>query len=835
MSRISRTLRSHLHFFVIMTILIVLMTYPTIRYVLDTDVFWLPTTVQDVWTKIWNVWYGKLLVSGQADYWYTDLMFYPQGVSLAYHTLVIPHMLVAGILELFLPASNAYNLTYLLIIFASAGAAYTYLLYLFRHSWISLFGAVVFGCSQYVIQRPSQPDVSLIALLPLALYFFHRAAIEKRARFAVLAGALTGLQVFIGWYTYFCIVIALGLYIIYFALARWRQVDYWLRCLSMLIIAGGIGFARAYPMLQDSSEFANALAKRSGQEVDNDLLYNFVNTDNPITAPVFQQVFDPSIDLSWNTAYLGYIPLLLIGLGLLRPAYRRKMLFWLYLAIPFLLLRLGSMLTINGHQFESIALPKHLLESLLPSVFSAFYSTIYFHSGVLLPLAALSCYGLLTLLRAVKSSLRLPLIALLIVAVAFEYYSSLDQTIVSQEQLAFLDWLAAEEDRDSIRLINLPMGRVNAKLFDFYQTRNGYPHIEGIAGRTPDSAYDYIRGNLLLNTWSEDRSLRCGFDNQVEYINVLDALERDGFTHIIMHHQLWNSAEVMDSLRFATASWQNDFQSVYRIADIRASCPDHMPGHERSANLHGFISSATISPRTNESVLSLHPVALDERQFRFFSAEAEAWKSLNIASFDGASPPRIQSSNPAFASLEAIAANNSIIWLVYDPRRILPQSNDSFNRWYARHYQSCQHMSIDDNTIAERAISLDFPCELVDDQTSLHVRYQGGVVLAERLTESTPDHVSINLWWSDPGSGSYAFSVQTFDQTGVKFDQQQDQVISVNPVTVQTIDTTSFPPGQYSVRLIVYDFDTRQSQPGTNLSTGAEFQRELEIARFQVN
>jgi len=578
MSRLLSVLRGHLHFLVVVPALIVVMTYPTIFYVFDTEVFWLPTQVQDVWTKIWNIWYGKLLVTGQAEFLYTDLIFYPEGVSLAYHTFSIPHMLVAGVLESFMPVDKAYNLTFLFFVFGAALSAYVYLLYLFRHKWLSLFGAVIFGCSSYVIGRPSQPDVSIIATIPLSLYFFHRAVLEKRWSLAALSGFLTGVTAFIGIYTYVCLLIALGLFILYFALLRWRHPDFWYRVIAILVIAGSIGMLRVFPMLRDSDSLEHALAKPRGEEFNNDLMQYFVNLDHPFTTPFFREFFGLEIYPRHNTSYLGYIPLALIIFGFTRSAYRRKMLLWLYLMIPFLVLRLGTALTINGQRYEAVVLPKQMLDNLIPSIFTAIYSPDYFYCGALIPLAVLSCYGLLALLRSMSKRLRFSFVVLVILATACEYYVARDDLFLSDQQLAFLDWLAKEDDQASIRLIHVPMGRVNAKLFDFYQTLSAYPHAEGVADRTPSAAYSYINSNLLLGTWIASESIQCQVKNESQYLAAIDALARDGFSHVVMHRKLWNSPYVADSFLYAHASYQDDFSAIFRLSDLRHSCPKHRPG-----------------------------------------------------------------------------------------------------------------------------------------------------------------------------------------------------------------------------------------------------------------
>ena len=836
MSRLIKSLRSHLHFLVVVTVLIVVMTYPTVHYVFDTEVFWLPTTVYDAWTNIWNAWYAELILAGKAELLYTDMMFYPEGVSLGFHSFSLPHVVMLGLFSTLLPLSNAYNLTYLLIIFMTSLSAYVYLLYLFRHKWVSLFGAIIFGCSIYVTARPSQPLVTTIATIPLALYFFHRAVLEKRWLFAAISGFIIGATAFVGIYTYVCLVIGLGLYILYFALLRWRHPGFWMRVLLVLALAGIIGLVRVYPMLDDSPALEKALTKWDGKELNTDLVYSFANYDHPVMSPIFLQLFGLETDTRWSSSYLGYIPLMLIAIGFLKPMYRRKMLFWLYLLIPFFVLRLGSALTINGQEYSNILLPKHFLNELVPSVFRAIYAPDYFHSGALLPLAVLSCYGILTLLRSFSQRYRWPTIALLIVAVAFENYNSLDHVVVPDEQLAFLDWLALEDDQNEIRLINVPMGRVNSKLYDFYQTLSGYPHAEGVAGRTPPAAYSYINSNPLLKAWSENRSIPCQLNSQTQYLAALNTLSKDGFTHVVMHPESFFASQVEDSFVFAEAAFQNEFTAVYRLADLRESCPDVMPGHEVATHLNEFFTLSSPVPKRSETIVSLHPNRpLSAKLFRFYSAEAERWKSLIHISQDTQSNILVQSSDLRSSNLDDIVKRNSIVWLVYNPQRQIPQSVAVYRDWFVQQYRECERLHNSFHIRVELYIRAEFPCELVDAESALSVHYDNGIQLANRLYNVSEDELKVFLWWSDPRRGDHAYSIQIFDRNGVKVAQDTDHVIRYDPLAFRSIDISQLRPGVYSARMIVYHVDTKQSRPGTILQNQHSFRRELEIAHFSVD
>ena len=575
MSRLGSAFRHHAHFIIVVAVLLVVMTWPTIVHVFDTTVFWLPIDSGDVWIKFWDAWYGKLLITGQADFYHTDLSFYPHGLSLAYHIFTIPHMILFNGLQFFVPASNAYNLTYLFIIFSAALSAYVYLLYLIKDKWVSLFGAVIFGFSGYIAGRMPHPAETFLATLPLALYFFHRAVLEGRWLFIVISGCLVGITAFIGMYAFACLLMTLGAYILCFAVLRWRNPGFWRQIILLLTIIGSISILRIYPMLDNSRDLASILSKGSELERENDLLQYFINYDNPaVNRLITNRITTGIVKLAnpgrWNSSYLGYVPLVLIGWGLWRGHYRRRMLPWLILALPFLILRLGSVLTINNQQ-TAILLPKHYLDEIFPTLFQAFYAPDHFQIGVLFPLAVLSGYGLLTALQMIPARRSAAFVLVCTALLAAEYYRSPESPrIVTAEEIAFLDWLAAEEGE--IRLINLPTNRGNSKQYLFYQTLSGYPQVEGLATRTPSEAYRYIDANHLLHAWRGKSSAACTAENRAEYLAAARQLLDDGFSHIILHFRL-NPGAVADSFANISPAYEDGYVAIYHVADLPGSCP----------------------------------------------------------------------------------------------------------------------------------------------------------------------------------------------------------------------------------------------------------------------
>lgn len=572
MQRVRRALRDHLHFVVVTTVLTLVMTFPTIVYVFRTDVFWLPTgDSTDVFTKLWDVWHGRQLLNGQAEYYFTNKMFYPDGVSLVYHPFFVLHVIVVNALQLFMPISNAYSLTYIFSVMTCTMSAYVYVNYLVRDRWVAVLGAAVFGFSPHVVGHPNHPSVAFVATLPLALFFLHRGISEDRRAWIVCAGVLTGFTAYVTMYSYVCLLITMGLYGLALALPRWRDKGFWLKvCLLLLVIVLTSAW-RLYPMLADSQS-ATAALEWHGDRDYRDLVSAFVNPYHPVLGPLFGSLLQTPAEASvTEESYLGFVPLLLIGIGMYNGATRQKMMPWLVPFALFFVLRLGTILSINGVTFPEIVLPKHFFDQILPIVFKAFSDSDHFQIGVLLPLAVLSSYGVATLIKRVSAVNRPRLILFLVVIIAIEYYIPVRDGIVSDEQTAFLDWLATDNS-DEIRLINMPMGRSNSQTYNLYQLLSGYPHVEGAISRTPDVAFNYIRANPVLHTWYQNEAVSCETVARDDYLAALQRMQADGFSHVVYHRWFHEADDIAGSFQSAAPSYSDDYVSIYRLDDLRAGC-----------------------------------------------------------------------------------------------------------------------------------------------------------------------------------------------------------------------------------------------------------------------
>lgn len=836
MTKIADSLREHIHFFAVISLLIVVMTFPTIAYVFNTEVFWVPTgNHPDTWMKFWDAWYGKMIFSGRAHYYYTDLFYHPRGISLLYHNFSIPHMLVFGGLQALMPASNAFSLTYLAFVASVACSAYLYMLYLFKDKWIALLGAVTISMSPYVVGYPEHPELGFIATLLLAVYCFHRGIAERRYILVAVAAVFTGVTAYISMHVAVCLAITLTMYALYFACSRWKESAFWVSLGLLAVIAAVVCSPRLYPMLKSSQALEEAITSRKGQEVGNDLLEYFVNARHPIVKSIFQQPFTwglSSINIRYKS-YIGFAALALVGFGLSRKPYRRKMIPWMILALPFLVLRLGSILTIDGAPYPDIVLPKHYLDDLFPGITEGFTLTSGFYAGALIPLAALVCYGSLALDNMLPNARR-PLVVLILAGIlSFEYYQPTRPGRVTKQELAFLDWL--ETEPVDVHLINLPKsGWSNQALYSFHQTFMGFPRAAGLIAREPRDAIAYWDQNFLLHSWRHYRAVTCGWRTKEEYISALDELRADGFTHVILHRTRKRSSSLAASFADAQPSYADDYVWIFRLEDLRAPCEkDFVAAIVAASPYSDVYLSPSVIHRRHGVVLSFHRTQSVHPEFlSYFSHISFDQKSAVHISHNLQGELVLQSSDDSLANLDMISGLNSGLWLINGKQDADLTRIPAYEGWVKKNFRFCDRYMDRAEASIDLYLKPNIPCEAVSNQSKFEVEFDGGTRLHNLSYDLFSDRIIFYLSWTNGPENRYSFSLQFFDERGNKA-QQYDSVILLEPVSAYSADISSLPRGSYKAKLIVYDYATGASVSGTVSETRQRFERELEIATIQ--
>lgn len=568
-------IRKHILFIIVISILSVVMTYPTIQFILDDTTIRVPSDI-DIYMKFWDAWYLDELLEGRQDFYFASNLFFPEGVSLSYHNFNLVHMGLMYILKSFLGIFRAYYAVNLMLVLLTSIAGYLYLNLLFKDKYMSLLGTVFFGFTLQIIAHPAHPDLAFLAPIPLALYFVERSIVERHRLFMIVAGMIIGLTIFIGVYIYICLLITVGFRILMLLISssNFTNKRTWLNLVLLALIVGVISMIRVYPMIVNSNELQFALQKGASTldgipERRSDLLMYFVNYENPLFNRFLSPFLQVSLRENGNFSYLGYTAIFLSLFGFLYKKYRSKMIFWLLVFTVFFMLRLGSVLVINGEVYSDIVLPKKILNDLVPFIFRAFHISGHFQIGISLPLAIMASYGAFALLGHWNRIFKYFAILLIIMLSMIEIGIPLTGNILPLEQLSFHKQLAMSDDTVGA-LVNLPMGREESKLYGFYQTFNHLPHVEGLASRTPAHAYNYIENNDLLSSW-QDNDFRACRQNLLYFYQGASMLLKNGVQFVVFHKNLFNEP-LYNVFEHLDAYYDDEFVRVYELETMIADC-----------------------------------------------------------------------------------------------------------------------------------------------------------------------------------------------------------------------------------------------------------------------
>ena len=212
-SRFAQAIRNHLHVLIIVPLVVIVTTWPTFPRIFDPDEFWLHASHNDTWFRIWDSWHIERVLAGQADLYFTDLLYHPSGLSMAVKAFAFPHALLMVALGKIIPVDDAYNLLFLLILCFNAFCGYALIRHLMKDKWIGLYGAVVIGMATPFPGGQTVPDLIMIGTLPLTIYFISRSITERSWLFAGLAGLCAGVTPFIGVYVFAVLLLTIGIFV----------------------------------------------------------------------------------------------------------------------------------------------------------------------------------------------------------------------------------------------------------------------------------------------------------------------------------------------------------------------------------------------------------------------------------------------------------------------------------------------------------------------------------------------------------------------------------------------------------------------------------------------
>jgi hypothetical protein len=494
----------------------------------------------DAWQHIWNLWWVKqaLLVEHTNPY-HTDLLYYPEGVSLYFHTLVLTAGLIGIPLQLLgFNLIATYNLVMLSTFVLAGYGMYLLCFYLTRHSWASFVGGIVFAFSPYHFAHlfghmnlaslqwlPFYVLALLKAFEPGAVWKWRQTVranddglalvpetshIRRRLIWCVAAGALLALNAYTDWLYLIFLVLFTGLY------AGWKLlvpterrslglgtgVRPWVEAATRLSIVGVVFLVLSAPIFFPTlAEATRGYAQQPPVEVlvySSDLTSAITPSElHPVWgAAIKEQVnhtgpYLPIKNPSERVVFLGFSVLVLAALGLWLGRRSRHVWFWGFAALMTWLLSLGPLLQYMGKTtftlFEvTVPLPYLLLYKL--PLLSIMRTPARLTVLTMLALGVLVAFALAALLgrryieRGRIFSFRNAVWGLLLPAIIiFEFLATPFPTVPPGWNVPIYQKIAAEPGR--FALLELPIRPFGDYMA--YQTIHGKPIVGGYLSRQP--------------------------------------------------------------------------------------------------------------------------------------------------------------------------------------------------------------------------------------------------------------------------------------------------------------------------------------------------------------
>lgn len=430
------------------------------------------------WVDWWT--HHVLTTPGESLY-YTDYLFYPDGVSLVFHSFSHVNTAISLVLQPWIGQPAAYNVTILLAYLLSAFGMYLLVEYLTASPVAGIVSGIVFAFNPYHIFESIHPVLVSTQWIPLSLLFLVRWLRERKWRYLMLAALFFLLNGLTSWHLMTIFSLWLVVFTAYYLIfgngesrSPFRRRIGGLAAFAPL--AGLLVLPFLWPLLREQltvsqSYMAVPLAKGCPMDLRNLIL-------------------PPWIEPVERAGYLGLVTVLLAGIGVWKGGREARM--WGGSAVIFFLIAIGPHPTIHGETIEAIILP-------WSSVFIPLLrSTFRFQLLVMFGLAGAAGYGCVVVQNWLARSRWSALWAVGVLSLLVLDYSHWPFPTVTPAVSPFYEQLALEPG--DFAIAPLPSARQTAKYYMYYQTIHGKKIVGGCVSRTPHEATRFMEEHALIRS-----------------------------------------------------------------------------------------------------------------------------------------------------------------------------------------------------------------------------------------------------------------------------------------------------------------------------------------------
>ena len=326
---------------------------------------------EDNMQDFWNTWYAA--VSANSNFFFTNLIRFPEGTPLYYHSFAYPKVFVIALLWKVLGGGDATSLVLLqnlslLISFPLAGTGAFYLVrYLTGSNAGALLGGFVFAFNPSHVQHAMHhAGVSSIEFIPFFALFYLLAIERKSLLFLLAAIALYVLSALSCWYYLFYLAYYMAFHVVYLA-ARDRALPTgWQLFTSIACLAGVIAILAPIliPMVGAALSGASVNAEGGDTHVA-DLFAYLAFPSYHALGPLAEEVNARLSGNEWEaTVYFGWVNMAVLAwLCFAAPEKNHRLVLYVLCGMAvFCILAAGNSLHVLG--YSTIPMPGAVLSQL---------------------------------------------------------------------------------------------------------------------------------------------------------------------------------------------------------------------------------------------------------------------------------------------------------------------------------------------------------------------------------------------------------------------------------------------------------------------------------------
>jgi len=556
--------------FIIYAILAIMMTWPLVTQITTH----LPGGSGDTYLHYWNGWWVQQAFSTAQSAYYTDHIFYPNGVSLVTHNIAWLTILPWLLFEPLIGGIAGYNVV-MWLNFALCGCALFWLTYkLTDNVYAAFLAGLIYQAWPFRLSHLSHPNLMATYWIPIFFLFLIYTIRKGRWSSGLLAGLAFAM---IGYTRWQQLIPATVMALTYFVLTLPSWLPKRREIFFPLVLAGSMALIALLPAIL-------LLTQEVGQENSANLLHQAGNDETLMqtdllayltpgrahallssqTAPRYDRYYP---DRSTSRHYVPYIGLVTLFLLLLGIWYQRwQSVPWLLMALILILLALGPLLRVNGEFYEEVPTLYGALSPLY--IIRLMRSPGRFNMFLALPVAVLAAYGAAGLLvRQKNRAWQVWLLSSGLAALILLEYLSIPLPLYDSQRSSFYTDLAQEEGQFAV--LNLPFDVLKAKYYMFTQSTHQRPILQGNTSRMPAETYAYIDSNPLLQFLRQTHEMPPALTDISRHLAAL-AKDQEALDvrYIIMHkdHITPDKIEHWRRYLFVQPHYEDDQIIVYNTS-----------------------------------------------------------------------------------------------------------------------------------------------------------------------------------------------------------------------------------------------------------------------------